>query len=192
MKPLASNIFKEGRTLGAPKVRPLLGNKGFTLVELLVVISIISTLASTVLAALNGARVKARNAERTATIQQYLLAINLSYDKYREYPDPNDTFSAYCIIGTSSDRCGINNTLQGNSALSSRILEFMPGAKMFSDVSVPSGSYKTPVYRCMVSISGECTSSILVWYLEGVNAACGMGAVEWQWGDAKQCTLNFQ
>ena len=52
-------------------------NSGFTLIELLVVIAIIGVLASTVLASLNSARVKARDARRFADLGQIRLAIEL-------------------------------------------------------------------------------------------------------------------
>ncbi len=54
--------------------------RGFTLIELLVVIAIIGILASVVLVNLNTARLRARNAERIATIDQLRLALQLYYD----------------------------------------------------------------------------------------------------------------
>lgn len=53
---------------------------GFTLIELLVVIAIIGVLASIVLASLNSARQKSRDARRIADIKQVQLALELYYD----------------------------------------------------------------------------------------------------------------
>ncbi len=60
--------------------------KAFTLIELLVVISIISLLASIVLASLNSARAKARDARRESDIHNLQIAIQLYYDTNGEYP----------------------------------------------------------------------------------------------------------
>lgn len=61
-------------------------SKGFTLIELLVVIAIIGVLASTVLASVNSARIKARDARRRADLKQISLALELYYDTYGVYP----------------------------------------------------------------------------------------------------------
>lgn len=64
------------------------GSRGFTLIELLVVIAIIGILSSVVLASLNSARQKGRDARRISDMKQLQLALELSYDlNSSEYPD---------------------------------------------------------------------------------------------------------
>lgn len=60
---------------------------GFTLIELLVVIAIIGILSSVVLASLNSAREKSRDARRISDIKQIQLALELYFDSNSEYPD---------------------------------------------------------------------------------------------------------
>jgi len=70
--------------------------KGFTLIELLVVVSIISLLASVVLASLNTARAKARDARRLQDLKQIQLALELYKDKCGSYiVQQNCTGTAY-------------------------------------------------------------------------------------------------
>jgi len=65
--------------------------KGFTLIELLVVIAIIGILSSVVLASLNSARKKSRDARRVADIGQMKLALELVFDTAKAYPLLFDT-----------------------------------------------------------------------------------------------------
>jgi len=60
--------------------------RGFTLIELLVVIAIIGILSTIVLASLNTARLKSRDARRIADVKQLQLALALFYDSNGFYP----------------------------------------------------------------------------------------------------------
>jgi prepilin-type N-terminal cleavage/methylation domain-containing protein len=65
----------------------MMNNKhGFTLIELLVVIAIIGILSSVVLASLNTARQKGRDARRISDVKQLQLALELYYDSHQTYP----------------------------------------------------------------------------------------------------------
>ena len=59
---------------------------GFTIIELLVVVSIISLLSSIVFASVNSARAKGRDAKRLADIKTIETALQLYYDDRGDYP----------------------------------------------------------------------------------------------------------
>ncbi|OGI91476.1 hypothetical protein A2933_01915 [Candidatus Nomurabacteria bacterium RIFCSPLOWO2_01_FULL_46_18] len=61
--------------------------RGFTLIELLVVVAIIGMLSSIVLASLNGARAKARDAKKISEFRQLTISLALYFDKYGKYPN---------------------------------------------------------------------------------------------------------
>jgi len=61
--------------------------KGFTLIELLVVIAIIGILSAIGLVALNGAREKARDAQRRSDLGQMRTALTLFKDDATGYPE---------------------------------------------------------------------------------------------------------
>ncbi|HEY4519545.1 MAG TPA: type II secretion system protein [Candidatus Paceibacterota bacterium] len=106
--------------------------KGFTLIELLVVIAIIGILSSVVLASLNSARKKGRDARRISDVKQVQLALELYYDSNGSYPtgiygttlttpgfisavptDPSD--SVACTDGTQTSCYDYDQTQTGSS-----------------------------------------------------------------------------
>lgn len=64
---------------------------GFTLIELLVVVSLIGVLATLVLANLNAARQRGRDAQRKSDLRNIQTALRLYYNDYNKYPDGEST-----------------------------------------------------------------------------------------------------
>lgn len=62
--------------------------KGFTLIELMVVVAIIGLLSSIAVVALNNARAEARDAKRLADMDAIQNALELYYNDYGVYPNP--------------------------------------------------------------------------------------------------------
>jgi len=74
-----------------------LGKKGFTLIELLVVIAVIGILAAVIMASLNDARAKARDARRKSDLKQIVIGLELWRDKYGTYSTGGSTGTATLV-----------------------------------------------------------------------------------------------
>lgn len=75
---------------------------GFTLLELMVVVSVVAILAAVITANLMEAKAKARDTERQANIRELKSAIELYKNKYGEYPSPCETIDGENGISTSA------------------------------------------------------------------------------------------
>ncbi|MDP3764286.1 MAG: prepilin-type N-terminal cleavage/methylation domain-containing protein [bacterium] len=73
------------RVAVAQRAQARYSRAGFTLVELLVVITIIGILATVVLVSLNSARAKARDAKRLGDVRQIALALEFCYNDIGKY-----------------------------------------------------------------------------------------------------------
>jgi prepilin-type N-terminal cleavage/methylation domain-containing protein len=72
--------------------------KGFTLVEILVVCAVIGILATVVYGTFDGARKKSRDTQRKSDLKQLELALRVYKDTYGEYPD------AGCSVGQDTSK----------------------------------------------------------------------------------------
>lgn len=161
---------------------------GFTLIELLVVISIIGLLSSVVLASLNNARAKARDATRLSEVIQIRNAVNLYYADNGGFP-PVSGF--YCLGVGDGSTCWsgyVHNAggsgINGNTALITALTPYM---KIFPSDPNPTRSLGDKyIYSTSVE-SWHCTNPnppmigpFIVWEPEDTNptsdSLCGSGS----------------
>lgn len=73
--------------------------KGFTFIELLVVITIIGILASIVMVATGGTRARARDVRRKVDLKQIRLALESYYNMNRKYPQAGScSYGSNCYV----------------------------------------------------------------------------------------------
>ncbi len=147
--------------------------KGFTLIELLVVIAVIGILASVVMASLNSARMKARDARKIADFKNISTALYLYQDTYGRMPPSYFTY-------------GINNEVEGggNYELS---MQDLVNAGFLSAIPKSPGGPKYHYYNYEGSPS---IGAILVTHLEaapntinGIPPSCRPWAAGVNWCD---------
>ncbi len=162
---------------------------GFTLIELLVVIAIIGMLSSVVLASLNGARSKARDARRIADLQQIRTALELYYSAHNTYP----AAGVVCNVGQNAygdvwcrdttDNTGatpIQNWIPGLE----EVMPSMPhNPKPYSSVGPwPYHYYSPDANRYFLFTALENTTQ---------KPACGGGVIYYWFGDTNSNTCTW-
>lgn len=153
-------------------------NRGFTLIELLVVIAIIGLLSSIVVASLNDARRKSRNASRLQDVLAYSKAVEAFQVNSRQYPDASPTnwttTGGLCLGRTSSATC-FSGAYTGNSALNAQFQTEMNQLPAGQDAGLALEGY---AYSCLGWVSGgTCTQYRILYQLEGQNEKCAGGLV---------------
>ena len=138
---------------------------GFTLIEMLVVMSIISTLSSVVLSAVNNARIKSDETTKSKVLNEYINTLYLIYDKTGNYP-PHNWLSDACLGSYSDGKCGLNNTVFVDSYFSTFFSDFLPALQTFKPVTGVLGTYEGPTYTCSaVDASNNCISVFITYWV---------------------------
>jgi prepilin-type N-terminal cleavage/methylation domain-containing protein len=108
-----------------------LGNRGFTIVELLIVIVVIGILALLVITTYSGIQAKARNAKRQTDIQAVQTQLEAFFSENGYYPslaNMNDT----SFLNTSMKSLDQNALIDPSNSSNSKTLASTPTAKQYS------------------------------------------------------------
>ena len=90
---------------------------GFTIIELLVVITIVGLLLSIIFASLTNARIKARDAKRLSDMRQVVLGLEFYENEYGHYPPLKDPLPPLGDAGSAERWKMLKECLEGQPAL---------------------------------------------------------------------------
>ena len=138
--------------------------RGFTLLELIVVIAIIGILATVVMNMLYSAREKSRNTAKNALITEYRKALELFRTETGGYPTNASTWDCMGDYGYGSGGTGAGCLgWDANSVLNTAVGQYI---ELSSDESI------LPIDRRGVIYQQFGEAYRLQWFLEGVNREC--------------------
>ena len=155
--------------------RPVGARTGFTLIELMVVISIISLLSSVVLSSLNYARQKGAQAAFIEEMFQYRNARALYKSTYGYFPGQNSM--GWVCLGANTE-CGSTANITLPNASFNALLTPYINPVVLDPNPVYFGGYNFTgvMYDCSIEVAGKCTQAVIVWKMPGL-VTCPIGAL---------------
>jgi prepilin-type N-terminal cleavage/methylation domain-containing protein len=139
---------------------------GFTLIELLVVVAIIGILSSVVLASLNSARNRARDAAIRQQVREYITTLEMEWTETGSLQNHQ--------TGWVGNTAGVNSTLCPSETYTG---VFGPRFRDFCSGIVNLSQTQTPYLLHVGSVSGGNTYSVMAqlnngnWYCRGSSGA---------------------
>jgi len=168
--------------------------KGFTIVELLIVIVVIAILAAISIVAYNGIQQRARNAQVTAGASAYNKALESYKVVSGSYPTDVGCLGAnypgdICWKQTGSSVINVNSTLD------SKLSEYMPNKPTLATKLIDLGLTSDPAYYqragLAYNVNNTANNMQVRYYLDGLNQSCVGGFSPVNEGSTTYCFRIF-
>lgn len=167
--------------------RMIKNQKGFTIVELLIVIVVIGILAAITIVAYNGVQQRARNT-------QVITGTDVYYNALRSYHAVNGSYpSTAGCLGASypADRCweGDSGTFDVNATLDSNLASYISKKPILATARMSIGITNN-MRAGAVYVTGPAR---IVYYLAGPGQTCNVGGATGgtEGGVVTQCAINL-
>lgn len=146
-----------------------LRQKGFTIVELLIVIVVIGILAAITIVAFNGVQQRANNTKRIATVNQIMKLIDGYTVTYGVYPST----ATRCV--TADNACTNNSAIAATTDNSALMTELRKMGTVPNDLNpAVNGRYGMQYnFNAAATFNGEVYPIRLEYWLDGGGTNCG-------------------
>ena len=152
------------------------GSKGFTIVELLIVVVIIAILAAITLVTYNGIQQRANNAAIIDAASKSLRMIQAYIAANDKYPLVFASSNGVCVtvdtgcVTSSGSPFGANSTLINNVSSIGNLPSKVPASGTFAYGI-------TYAYDPARTMNGVVQPAVLIYFLEGTSQQCGLAGV---------------
>jgi prepilin-type N-terminal cleavage/methylation domain-containing protein len=165
-------------------------NKGFTIIELIIVIVIIGIVTGITVVAYNGTQVRARNVVTAETVQTYVDALVYYHSKNGKYPDANGTNKTCLGLGYTGGTCwlgGVNENAAFMNQLATAAGNFT-GKPANTNLAL-NGAYFNPVRPSYPDNLDGVPENFVVYSIENGSNKCPIGPVASDDADGNVQTL---
>ena len=160
-------------------------HRGFTIVELLIVVVVIGILAAIVTVAYTGITQRAENTKTVTGVNQAIKLLSLYKVTNGIYPNPGVT---YVCLGSGYTSQVCSTTTNGTTPQASENSTF--AAALRSVGSLPQLSTKQlTLISGQVNAGGtfQWNNSMIRYSLDGANASCDAGGTAYNYGNVTEC-----